>query len=89
MSQKRTFHGARKKESFIWVVLGMIWEKRVSAHACSQIGQKWLLLFVLWDLRAVSCVAIVSGLFTVSALLEPAQVPYAAERQGHNRYRRV
>jgi hypothetical protein len=76
-------------------IVGELWNGSVelvtynSAHACSSIGQKWLLLFVLWDLGAVSCAAIASGLFAVSALLKPAQMPYAAERYCHNRYRGV
>ena len=60
-----------------------------SAHACSLIGLKWLLFFASWDLRAVSCVTFVSDLFAVSAFFEPAEVSYATERQGYDRYRRV
>jgi hypothetical protein len=51
--------------------------------------QKWLLFFGSWDLGAASCVAAVSELFAVSALLEPAEVLYSAERERHNRYRLV
>jgi hypothetical protein len=56
-----------------------------SAHACSEIGLKWFLFFASWDLWAIFWGTALSGLFAVSAFLEPAEVPYAAERKGHNR----
>lgn len=47
-------------------------------------GQKWFLLFVFRDLRTVFRIAGFPGFFAVSALLEPAKVLEATERQVHN-----
>jgi hypothetical protein len=55
-----------------------------SAHACSEIGKKWFLLFVFRDLWTVFRIAGFPGFFAVSALLEPAKVLEATERQVHN-----
>ena len=63
--------------------------QRHSAHACSEIGQKWFLFFLLWDLRAVLGFAVLPNLLAVSAFLKPAKVLEAAEREGYNLHRRV
>ena len=63
--------------------------QRHSAHGCSEIGQKWFLFFLLWDLRAVLGFAVLPNLLAVSAFLKPAKVLEAAEREGYNLHRRV
>jgi len=52
-------------------------------------GQKWFLFPASRHLRTILKAAAGSRFFTVSALLEPANMPNTAKRQGHQLHSRI
>jgi vacuolar-type H+-ATPase subunit I/STV1 len=64
----------------VFLAIGMAWNRlkkasRRSAHACSEIGLKWFFILCFLGFVGNFLESALSGLFAVSALLEPAEMP--------------